>query len=183
MGFWGSIFGGQNKTLDAGIKKAGQVSDFSTGMGENLLTKTGSFISDLLSGDASKQMQLLAPQVGAAKERGAQGKKTLAEFGNRSGGNAAASASIDNSTRSDITNMISSLTGSALGAGSSLGQGLLDTGINALDKSVSFSQEQMQNWSDSILGRGITTGAAFGESYGMGKIPGGQKALDSMNAG
>jgi len=172
MGFWGSIFGGQNKTLDAGIKKAGQVSDFSTGMGETLLTKTGNFISDLLSGDPTKTTSILAPQIAGVQQRAQQGKNQLAQFGTRSGGTTSAGAGIDATTRGDINNMIASLTGSALGAGSSLGQGLLDTGINALDKSVSFSQEQMQNWSDSILGRGVTTGAAYGESFGLGKIPG-----------
>jgi hypothetical protein len=169
MGFWGSLFGGSNPTLDKGIKQAGQVSQFSTGLGEKLTTQSGNLISSLLSGDPSKSSQLLAPQTNAMRERAQQGKQELAQFGTRSGGTAGAAAGIEAGTRGEINNFISSLTSSALGAGMSMGKSLLDTGMDALTRSVGFSQEQMENWANSIAGMGITSAIASAESYGMGK--------------
>ena len=84
-----------------------------------------------------------------------QQKQANAQFGNRSGGTNASGQTIDDKTRANISSMISNLTGQAAGAASSLGQGLLNTGIQALNQQVQFSQAQMQNWQDSILGSGL----------------------------
>jgi hypothetical protein len=170
MSFFGSIFGGQNPTLNSAIPQAGQVATSSIGMGQKLTNQSGNFLSDLMSGDSTKQMAVLSPQINAAKARGAQAKKTMAEFGTRGGGTGSAAANIDSSTRGDITDMIGKLTGTALGEGMSAGKGLLDTGMSALDKQVDFSQTQMENWSNSVLGQGIAQGAGFAEGAGMGKM-------------
>lgn len=158
MGFFSSLFGGQNKTLDQAIPQAGQASKFATGTGEGLISKSAGWLNNLLSGDPAAATKLLAPQISAAQQQTQQGKQALAQFGTRSGGTAAASAGADAATRGNITNMIASLTGSAIGQGMQAGKGLLDSGIDYLGKQVDFSQQQMENWSNSILGQATAEG-------------------------
>jgi hypothetical protein len=167
MSFFGSIFGGSNPTLNAGINQAGQVAGYGTGMGENLTTSAGNFFQTLLSGDTSKQMQLLAPQTRAQQQAAQQQKKTMGTFGNRSGGTNAAAQSIDDKTRANINDMIATLTGQAATQAGTMGQNLIDTGLNALNMKVGFSQQQMQNWNNSILGQGISTGAGYAEGAAL----------------
>jgi hypothetical protein len=169
LSFFSSLFGGSNPTLSSGMKTAGDVSQFTTGMGKNLTGQAGGFYSDLMSGDTSKISKLLAPQIGTLTKQAGQEKKTMAEFGTRSGGQTSRAASIDDTTRAKISDMINTLTGQAVSGGAAMGQGLIDTGLKSLGMQVDMSQQQMQNWEQSILGKGITSGIAAGESYGMGK--------------
>jgi hypothetical protein len=155
MSFWGSMFGGSNPTLNSGINQAGQVSGFGTSKGEGLLTSAGNFFQTLMGGDPAATARLLAPQIQANQQQAQQAKQTAAQFTTRSGGTNAAAQTIDDKTRANITNMISNLTGQAAGAATSLGQGLLDTGIQALNQQVNFSQGQMQNWANSIFGNAM----------------------------
>jgi hypothetical protein len=170
MSFWGSIFGGSNPTLNSGINQAGQISGFGTSKGEGLLTSAGNFFQTLMSGDPAQTAKLLAPQIKAQQDQAQQAKQTAAQFATRSGGTNAANQSIDDKTRANITNMISNLTGAAAGSAAQMGQGLLDTGINALSKQVQFSQDQMQNWANSIFGQGMSSAAGFGEGAALGAI-------------
>lgn len=156
MGFFSSLFGGSNPTLNAGIKQSGQVSNYATGLGENLTSQAGNLVTSLLSGDPTKSTQILAPQISATQQRAQQAKNALAQFSPRSGGTASTAAGIDTGTRGDIGNMIASLTGQALGTAGSMGTSLIDTGMKALNDQVNYSQMQMQNWQSSILGKGIT---------------------------
>jgi len=172
MGFFGSIFGGSNPTLNQGINKSGQIAGFGQTQGEGLLTSAGNFFQGLLGGNPAQTAKLLAPQIKAAQDQSQQAKQTMAQFGNRSGGTNARAQTIDDQTRAGITNMISQLTSSAAGAAANMGQGLLDTGIQALNQQVQFSQQQMQNWNNSIFGKGIGAAAGLAESFAMGKVPG-----------
>jgi len=155
MSFWGSMFGGSNPTLNQGINQAGQIAGYGQAQGEGLTTQAGNFFSGLLSGNPAQQAKLLAPEIQANQQQAQQQKQANAQFGNRSGGTNASGQTIDDKTRANISSMISNLTGQAAGAASSLGQGLLNTGIQALNQQVQFSQAQMQNWQDSILGSGL----------------------------
>ena len=172
MSFASSIFGGSNPTLNQNINKAGQVSSFTNSLGQNLTSQAGGFYSDIMGGDMSKISKLLAPQIGTQVKEGQQAKKTAGEFGTRSGGMSSKGQSIDDSTRANINNMISSLTGSAVTGAAGMGQNLIDTGLKAMSQQTEMSQQQIQNWQDSILGSGITGGISTLESFGLGKIPG-----------
>ncbi len=169
-GFWSSLFGGANSTLSGDINKTGQAADFATGMGEKNLTTSSNFFNSILSGDSSKQSQALAPEIGAAKTSANQETKKNAQFGSRSGGTAASSAASTDKVHSDITGMIGDLTGKAASNLQSSGSSELSTGLQGLNQQASLSQDQLENWSNSIFGKGITSGVAAGESFGLGKM-------------
>ena len=121
-----------------------------------------------MSGDASKQMQTLAPEISAAKTSNQQSQKTATEMGTRSGGTAASNNASSDKLHSDITNMIGSLTGGAASSLASLGSSEMSTGLGALGQEQAATAERMKNWSDSILGRGITTAVSAAETYALG---------------
>lgn len=172
MSFFSSLFGGSNPTLSGGIKQSGQIAGFGQSQGEGLTTQAGNFFSSLLGGNPAQTAKMLAPQIQAQQQQAQQQKQQNAQFGNRSGGTNAAGQTIDDKTRANISNMISTLTGQAATGAQQMGQNLLDTGIAALGQQVGFSQQQMQNWSDSILGKGVTTGVSAAETAGLGMMPG-----------
>jgi hypothetical protein len=176
VGFWGSLFGGSNPTLSSGIKQAGDTSTWATGKGKELTNQGANWLTGILSGDTAKTAKLLAPQIKGIQDRAQQQKSTMAQFGNRSGGTNARSQTIDDTSRAGINQMISTLTGNAMSGALQAGQSLVDTGMQALNQQVQFSQDQMENWANSILGKGITSAISAGESYGMGKLPGGMPA-------
>lgn len=170
MSFWSSIFGGSNPTINQGINQAGQIAGFGQSQGEGLLTSAGNFFQGLMGGNPAQTAKLLAPQIQANQQQAQQQKQTMAQFGNRSGGTNAAAQTIDDQTRANISNMISNLTGQAAGSAAQMGQGLLNTGISALNQQVQFSQQQMENWANSIFGQSLSTGA--GMAVGAIPIPG-----------
>jgi hypothetical protein len=173
MSFFGALFGGSNPTLNATIGKTGQISDFASSLGQSNTTQGSNFFSSLLSGDSSKIAQTLAPEISAAKVSNQNTQKTNATMGNRSGGTAATNAAASDRLHSDITNLTGSLTGGAASTLLSSGQSLLGTALGGYNQQAQMSQEQMQNWMNSILGKGITGAAAYGESAGLGAIGGG----------
>jgi hypothetical protein len=147
------------------MAKTKQVGDFSTGMGESNLTAGSNFFKSILSGDASKQAQVLAPAISSAKTQASQDNKKNAIFGTRSGGTAAASSATDDKVHSDITNLIGNLTGSAASNLTSTGGSLLSTGLSATGQDADMSQKQMENWKSSIFGSAITGGVNYAESF------------------
>ena len=165
MGFWGSLFGGSNPTINSGINQSGQVAGYGTSVGEGLTTSAGNFFQGLLSGNPAQTAKLLAPQIQAQQQQAQQQKNTMAQFGNRSGGTNASGQTIDDTARANIGNMITNLTGQAATGAASLGTNLLTQGMNALNMKVQFSQDQLQNWQNSILGSGISAGAGAGLAY------------------
>jgi len=166
------MFGGSNPTLNQGINKAGQISGFGTSKGEGLLTSSGNFFQSLLGGDPAATAKLLAPQIRTAQNQAQQAKNTAAQFGTRSGGTNARAQTIDDTTRANITSMISKLTGDAATQAATMGQNLIDTGMKALNDQVQFSQAQMENWANSIFGQGMSSAAGFATRAGLSAIPG-----------
>lgn len=171
MSFWSSLFGGANPTLNSDINQTGSIGGFATGLGEKNASQASSFFSNILSGDQSKIAKTLAPQISAIQTQGNQQKQTNAQFGNRSGGTNAQNQQIGDQSRSAINNMIAQLTGSAASNLESSGEGLLGTGLQATTAQAGLSQVQMQNWSNSILGKGVSQGigaAVTGATGGLG---------------
>ncbi len=126
-------------------------------------------MKSILSGDSSKQMQVLGPEINAAKTSTAQDQKTTSMFAPRSGGTAASNAASSDKVHGFIADLIGKLSGSAADSLTSAGSNLVNTGLGAYGQQEQASQEQMQNWSDSIFGKGITTAAAAGESFALGR--------------
>lgn len=145
-------------------------SGFAGSQGENLIGNSSAFINALLSGDSAKISQLLAPQISAIQGQGNQAKKTLSEFGTRSGGVTSQAGMIDDKSRASINDMISQLTGSAVGQGANLGSHLLNmgmTGFNDVFNQQAYMQKQRAaKWND--LGQSIASVA----EAGFGAIPG-----------
>lgn len=172
MSFFSSLFGGQNQTLNSTIGQSGQVGGFATGLGESNLGAASKFWNSILSGNSSDISKALAPQISSLKTSAAQTNKTNAEFGTRSGGTAASAASTDDKVHADITNLIGGLTSGAASGLASTGGGLLSTGLSAFGEQAQMSQQQVQNWRDSILGGALTGGAGIGLSFLSGKVGG-----------
>lgn len=171
-GFLSSIFTGASPTLPGAINTAGNVSGYgtSTGMGD---TRTASnFLQTLIGGDPTAISKLLAPQIGQMAGQANQKIQTGTEFANRSGGVNASNENTLDQTRGNIDNMISQLTGGAVGQLGQLGQGLLNTGLNADQLQAMLSQQQLQNQQQSMLGGIINKGVAGGLGLvpGLGKI-------------
>jgi hypothetical protein len=170
MGFWGSLFGGSNPTLTKDMNAFGSVGGFATSLGEQNLSQASAFNSALLSGDTAKIGKLLAPQTSAIQGQKQQQLNSTAQFHNRSGGNNASSQMAGDKARSSVNDLISSLTSGALSNASTMGSSLLSQGTAAYGDQLKASQLQMANWSNSILGMGLTQGAGFAEGFGLGKI-------------
>jgi len=172
LGFMSALFGGKDENLNTLIGQYGQLGGALTGQGQSNVNKASDFYSSILSGDASKQSQALAPEISAAKTRNSETQKSNAEMGTRSGGTAATNAASSDKTHSDITNLIGSLTGKSADALGSLGTSELSQGLGALGQEQGATAERMQNWSNSILGMGLAKGAGFGEGLGLSSIAG-----------
>lgn len=117
---------GQENTQYGNLSSA---SGFATNQGEGDISASDQFMRAILSGDATKTSQALAPQIGAEKKSAQQDIATRSQFGTRSGGTAAANAASTDKVHSDITSMIAQLTGGAASTLSSTGQGLLGQGM------------------------------------------------------
>jgi len=172
-GFFSALLGGQDKNLNNLISQYGQIGGQQTGQGQKYENQAGDFFSSLVSGDAGKISQTLAPQISAAKTANQQTQKSNAEMGTRSGGTAASNNASSDKLHSDITNLIGSLTGGAASSLASLGTNMTSTGLGALGQEQGATAQRMQNWSDSILGKGITTAVSAAETYALGGMGGG----------
>ena len=98
--------------------------------------------------------QLLAPQISGITGQAQQQKNTLAQFGDRSGGNNSKAQTIDDTTRASINDMIAKLTGSAASGLGTLGTSSLGLGLSATDQQAQEAQQKLQNQQQSLLGRG-----------------------------
>lgn len=157
--FLSGIFTGGNPTLEGDKNQAGGVSGFGTAVGEGDIGAASDFDKTLLDGDPAKTAKLLAPQIKNITDQGQQAKSTIAQFGTRSGGNTSKAATIDDSTRGNIDDMVSKLTGGAASELGSLGENTLGLGLNANKLQANESQQQLENGQNSLLG-GLITGAA-----------------------
>lgn len=170
MSFLSSLFGGSNSTLNNNIGSLGSLAGFASGQGTGDISSASNFWKSILSGDPSQIGKSLAPEISASQQQGQQQKNAIAQFGNRSGGNNSAAQSIDAQGRGNIINLIGGLQSSAAGNLASTGSGLLNTSLNATSLQNQTSQQQMQNWLNSILGQGISSGIGSLEGFGLGKL-------------
>lgn len=160
--FLSSIFAGSNPTLGGDINQAGQISGFGTSVGEGDISNASGFYNDLLSGNQATEAKLLAPQISNIAKQAQQKTQTNAEFGNRSGGTNASNQNTMDTARSGVNDMISNLTSGAASGLASLGTSALNTGLNANQVQANESQQQLENFQNSILGKGISDVAATG---------------------
>lgn len=163
--FLNGIFGGANPTLGGDINQSGQIAGFGTGVGEGDISAASTFDQDLLNGNSATEAKLLAPQIKTMQQQGQQKLNTTAQFGDRSGGVNASNQTTMDSTRSNVDDMISKLTGDAATNLGSLGTSTLSTGLQANQAQASESETQLQNFINSILGQGISGAADYGESF------------------
>jgi len=168
MSFWGSLFGGSSPELNTLIGQYGKAGSSLLGQGQKNENTASSFFNSILSGDSSKTTQALAPAISSDKTSAQQQNKTNAVFGNRSGGNTASAASTNDRVHSDITNLIGSLTGSSASNLASLGSSQVGQGSGLLGQEQGAVQQRIENWSNSILGKGITGAVSAAESAGLG---------------
>ncbi len=168
ISFISSLFGGASPELNTLIGQFSQVGGNQVSQGQKYSSKAGDFFSDIVSGDTGKIMQSISPAVDAAKTSTAQDQKTATMFGPRSGGTAAANAASADKTHGYIANLIGSLTGSSADKLANLGTTMTSTGLESLSQEQGAVQQRIQNWNDSIAGKGITTAVAAGEAYALG---------------
>lgn len=134
------------------------------------INQSGAFMSAILSGDPARIGQVLGPQINAIKQQGQQQKQTLGQFGNRSGGTNAEAQTIGDTTRTQINDMISSLTGSAV-------SGLNNTGLALTSNAQSgfgtaFNQANQLQAQRAAKWNGIIGGIAGVAGGILGAIPG-----------
>ena len=165
MGWLNSIFTGSSSTLNSLIPTYGKVGATQTNQGQGYENQAGTFWSDVLSGDATKTMKALAPEISAAKTRTSQDQKTTAMFGGRSGGTAASNASATDKLHSDMTNLIGSLTSKSADSLANLGSKMVDTGLTSFQAQQSADAARMANWQNSIFGKGISGAVNYAESF------------------
>jgi hypothetical protein len=172
VSFFGSLFGGSSPELNTLIGQYGQIGGQATGKGMSDINKASDFWGSILSGDSSKVSQALSPEIGAAKKSAQEQTKANSIFGTRSGGTAASNATTNDKVHSDITSLIGSLTNSSASNLASIGSSLLGTGLGALGQEQGAVEQRIQNWSQSILGKGITGAVQAGESFATGGLSG-----------
>ncbi|HEX5426657.1 MAG TPA: hypothetical protein VFW94_24305 [Candidatus Acidoferrales bacterium] len=168
MGFWGGLFGGQNKGLNQGINQASGISGFATSLGESGLTRSNKFWSNILSDNSAKIAKALAAPISTQQKQVQQGEKTAAEFHNRGGGVNSATQSAQGEARGNIVNLVGNLQSSAASNLAATGGSLLNLGLDATGEMAQLSQMQLENWKNSIFGKGISTGIGTAEGFGMG---------------
>jgi len=168
MGFWSSLFGGSNPTLNKDINQYGQIGGFATGLGQQNLTQASNFYSSLLSGDPTKSAKVLGPEIAGQQQQTQQARNVTSQFGTRGGGAGASMQMAGDVSRANINNQISSLLAGAAGSLGSMGGSLLGQGMQAYGMQQQASQQQMQNWQNSIFGGAIGQAAGAASTFGTG---------------
>lgn len=168
MSFFSALFGGSSPQINSALSNTGQLAGFASGQGQNNTTAGSGFFNSILSGDSTKIGTALAPAISAGQQGVQQQKNEIANFGNRSGGNNAKSQSLDSANRGNITNLVGGLQSGAASTLLSSGQSLLGTALGGYQQQAGIAQQQMENWANSILGKGITSAVSSAESAGLG---------------
>jgi hypothetical protein len=169
-GFFGSLFGGSNPTLNNNIQNLGADAGFATGQGQTDTTAASKYYQDILSGNPTQMAESLAPQISTLQQQTQNQRNQTANFGNRSGGTAAANASADAANRGDIISAEGGLQSGAAGSLGSLGTTEQGIGLNATEAQDQASQQRMQNWQNSILGKSTSDAIQTAENAGEGAI-------------
>ena len=153
-----SIFTGSNPTLSSGINNLQSLAGYSSNTGENATNAATGYDQGILSGDPTQVAQTLAPEIQTAQQQAQQNKNTVAQFGNRGGGMNAVSAGLDDATRGKIISLIGQLRQGAAGQLGQLGTQNLQLGQQGNVQASQLSQEQLQDYMNSILGKGAGQG-------------------------
>ena len=164
-----AVFGGENDQLNQDIDQSGQQATWDTGQGQGDVLAGTNFLKSILSQDPTQQAKVLAPTISAANKTVQQDQKTGAIQNNRGGGTNATNMSAVDAAHANLTKSIAGLTGSAATALPSIGTNLTEQGTQATDLNAKLAQQRMQNWQNSILGKGITTAASAAEGYELNK--------------
>ena len=142
-------------------------SGFAGSMGEGLLSNSSALINGLLSGNQSDIAKLLAPQIGAISKQAnekTQNQRDICRA--RSGGTNASNQNTMDTARSSVNDMISSLTGSAMGAGASLGSNLLGQSMsgynNVFSQNNTEQQQRLAKMNDIFNSSAAVAGGIFG---------------------
>ena len=134
------------------------------GLGD--LNQSQGFMSAILSGDPAKIGQVLGPQIQGIQGQGQQKIQTNAQFGNRSGGTNASNQTAADTTRSNINNMVSSLTGSAVSGLNNNGLSLTNSAQSgfgtAFNQANTMQQQSAKQWNDLIGGISSVAGGVLG---------------------
>jgi len=169
------LFGGlsddQKKSMDALSNSAG----FASNMGQNDLSTASNFFSGILS-SPNKAMSVSAPQVSSITNQGTAAEECHGEFGDRSGGNTAAAANIDDSTHKQINDLIANLTGTAatnLGTDRNV---YIETGVTAQNDLLTSANEQQKQRQSMMQGLGAAAGSIAGDVF----APGLSKAFSNL---
>lgn len=183
MGFWGGLLGGQNENLNKDINAMGGLGTFLSNTGTKDIATSSNFMNTLLSGNSSQVSTLLAPQIEGIQKRNQQTKQQLGEFGGRSGGTTGAMLASDNDVHAQINDLVSKLTGTAVSNLGTMGSNLVAQGAGDLNSEAALSQQRMQNWKDSIFGKGLSTAVQGAEAFGMGAVGGAGTTGGAMAGG
>lgn len=151
-------------------------SQFATGLGQNNLTQSSEFFSNLLN----NPMKALAPEVSAGQKQVQQQAKTNAEFGNRGGGTNASTQAAASGERGNIINLMGQTQTGAASSLASSGSSLLSAGMGGEEagfgEAKTIQGQKASQWSDLISSIGSVAG---GVVAGMPGSPGGAQDIGS----
>lgn len=163
---------GPSSQENQNYQQLSSASNWATGAGEGDILAGTNFMKGILSGDATKISQVLAPTISAAKTSAQQTNLTSAENGTRSGGTAANNATTADRAHSDIVSAIANLTGSAASGLTSAGSGLLGTGISgtqaAFGDAAKMQAQRAAKWNDIFQSISAVAGGIAGGFGGGG---------------
>lgn len=166
--FYSSLMGGQNKTLNSDINNMGSLAGYSSNTGEKGMNAAMGYDTGILSGDPAQVAMTLSPEIKAAQEQAQQNKNTVAQFGNRGGGMNAVMAGLDDATRAKLISLMGGLRQGAAQNLGQLGTANLQLGQQGTMDQAALSQQRLQNWMNSILGKAMTSAAGAGEAAAFG---------------
>jgi hypothetical protein len=167
MGFFSSLFGGSNPTLNSNIPAFQSAAGFDTGVGNNDVTAASKWYNDILSGDPTKMAEAVAPETSAIQGQAQQAKNQTAQFSPRSGGTAAWMANLDANTRAQIIKLLGGLQSGSADALKSLGLSEQDLALANRTSADTASEERLSNWQNSIFGQGISDTAGWLTDSGL----------------
>jgi hypothetical protein len=156
-------------------------SQFATGLGQNNLSLSSQFFSNLLNNPT----KALAPEISSQQKQVGQQNKTNAEFGTRSGGTAASGQAADSAARGNIIDATAKAQTGAASELASTGSNLLSAGMGGEEagfgEAKTIQGQKASQWSDLISSIASTAG---GVVAGLPGSPGGtQDVLSNMLSG
>lgn len=167
MAFLGGLFGGLSDDQKKAMAALNNSAGFASNLGQNDLSTASNFFQGILD-SPNKAMSVLAPQVSSIQNQAQQQKQVMGEFGDRSGGNTAAAASIDDSTHKQINDLIANLTGTAGTNLANIGSSTLSTGIGAQNDLLTSANEQQKQRQAALAGLGSAVGGVAGDIFAPG---------------